>query len=450
MKKLKNQAQKFTADPANAGKENPYQTQIDREIEFDQRTLEAMNEVTKDPVAYFNALEKDLKIQRDLAIAGEQAALDGDAKFARDTRDASLVGHSIQLLNAGRFDIFQDQLKGLRDLSKEELQEAFGEDPSAEKGTIQERLEKVIARTNEIKDVYEEYENTINPHSLRDQPEEYLAFEQMRNVMISNDIHFKFVAGRMESIYNDFANTLPFKNANVTDFAPLFSIGAPSSEAPILRPGMRAEVEMLSKEIEALGDRPENAAKKEQLNKKKESLEALSGLSQLYLAQYLNTQKVSQNEQSFEENSKVLDETEALFKDSFFNHIKLLAEQNGQVVLDKDIEKTYQSYKDYWKLSGDRAEYANAINAFANPQMFAQMQGRMTAAMKAAMAVRKEKLKDSLAEYKKKYLTNNFLNDLFEKFNVFVDPDEAQAFLDDKEIPSTFYNADTLEKILAK
>jgi len=447
MKKLKNQAQKFTADPANAGKENPYQTQIDREIEFDQRTLESMNEVTKDPVAYFNALEKDLKIQKDLAMAGEQAALDGDVKFARDTRDASLVGHSIQLLNAGRFDIFQDQLKGLRDLSKEELQEAFGEDPAAEKGTIQERLEKVIARTNEIKDVYEEYENTINPHSLRDQPEEYLAFEQMRNVMISNDIHFKFVAGRMESIYNDFANTLPFKNANVTDFAPLFSIGSPSSEAPILRPGMRAEVEMLSKEIEALGDRPENAAKKEQLTKKKQSLEALSGLSQLYLAQYLNTQKVSQNEQSFQENSEVLDETEKLFKDSFFSHIKLLAEQNGQVILDKDIEKTYQSYKDYWKLSGDRAEYANAINAFANPQMFAQMQGRMTAAMKAAMAVRKEKLKDSLAEYKKKYLTNNFLNDLFEKFNVFVDPDEAQAFLDDKEIPSTFYNADTLEEI---
>ena len=447
MKKLKNQAQKFTADPANAGKENPYQTQIDREIEFDQRTLEAMNEVTKDPVAYFNALEKDLKIQRDLAIAGEQAALDGDVKFARDTRDASLVGHSIQLLNAGRFDIFQDQLKGLRDLSKEELQEAFGEDPSAEKGTIQERLEKVIARTNEIKDVYEEYENTVNPHSLRDQPEEYLAFEQMRNVMISNDIHFKFVAGRMESIYNDFANLLPFKNANVTDFAPLFSIGMPSSEAPILRPGMRAEVEMLTKEIEGLGDRPENAVKKEQLTKKKESLESLSGLSRLYLGQYLATQKVSQNEESFAENSKALEETEALFKDSFFNHIKLLAEQNGQVVLDKDIEKTYEAYRDYWKLSGDRAEYANAINAFANPQQFAQMKGRMTAAMKAAMAVRKEKLKESLATYKKKYLTNNFLNDLFERFNAFVDPDEAQAFLDDKEIPVTFYNADTLEKI---
>ena len=447
MKKLKNQAQKFTADPANAGKENPYQTQIDREIEFDQRTLESMNEVTKDPVAYFNALEKDLKIQKDLAMAGEQAALDGDLKFARDTRDASLVGHSIQLLNAGRFDIFQDQLKGLRDLSKEELQEAFGEDPAAEKGTIQERLEKVIARTNEIKDVYEEYENTINPHSLRDQPEEYLAFEQMRNVMISNDIHFKFVAGRMESIYNDFANTLPFKNANITDFAPLFSIGAPSSEAAILRPGMRAEIEMLTKEIEALGDRPENAAKKEQLTKKRDSLKSLSGLSQSFLSQYLNTQKVSQNEEAFIDNSKALDTTEALFKDSFFEHIKLLAEQNGQVILDKDIEKIYQSYKDYWKLSGDRAEYANAINAFANPQMFAQMQGRMTAAMKAAMAVRKEKLKDSLAEYKKKYLTNNFLNDLFEKFNVFVDPDEAQAFLDDKEIPSKFYNADTLEEI---
>jgi len=447
MKKLKNQAQKFSADPSNAGKENPYQAQIDRELEFDQKTLEAMNEVTKDPIAYFNALEKDLKIQRDLAIAGEQAALDGDGKFARDTRDASLVSHSIQLLNAGRFDIFQDQLKGLRNLSKEELQEAFGEDPAAEKGTVQERLEKVIARTNEIRDVYEEYENTINPHSLKDEPEDYLAFEQMRSVMISNDIHFKFVAGRMESIYNDFTNSLPFKNANVTDFAPLFSIGMPSSEAPILRPGMLAEVEMLTKEIEALGDRPENAAKKEQLTKKKQSLESLSGLSRLYLGQYLTTQKVSQNEESFAENSKVLEETEALFKDSFFNHIKLLAEQNGQVVLDKDIEKTYQAYRDYWKLFGDRAEYANAINAFANPQQFAQMKGRVANAMKAAMAVRKEKLKESLATYKKKYLTNNFLNDLFEKFNAFVDPDEAQAFLDDNEIPVTFYSADTLEKI---
>lgn len=447
MKKLKNQAQKFSADPANAGKENPYQAQIDRELEFDQKTLEAMNEVTKDPVKYFNALEKDLKIQRDLALAGEQAALDGDMKFARDTRDTSLISHSIQLLNAGRFDVFQDQLKGLRNLSKEELQEAFGEDPAAEQGTIQERLEKVIGRTNEIRNVYEEYQNTVNPHSLKDEPEDYLAFEQMRNVMISNDIHFKFVANRMEKIYDQFSNTLPFQGANVTDFAPLFSIGVPSSEAAILRPGMRAEVEMLSKEIEALGDRPENAAKKEQLTKKKESLESLSGLSQLYLAQYLATQKVSQNEQSFEENSKALDETEELFKDSFFKHIKLLAEQNGQVVLDKDIEKTYQLYKDYWKLSGDKSEYANAINAFANPQMFAQMRGRLSNAMKAAMAVRKEKLKESLALYKKKYLTNNFLNDLFEKYNAFVDPDEAQAFLDDKEIPVTFYRADTLEEI---
>lgn len=447
MKKLKNQAQKFSADPANAGKENPYQAQIDRELEFDQKTLEAMNEVTKDPAKYFNALEKDLKIQRDLALAGEQAALDGDIKFARDTRDASLISHSIQLLNAGRFDVFQDQLKGLRGLSKEELQEAFGEDPGAETGTIQERLEKVIARTNEIKDVYEEYQNTVNPYSLRDQPEDYLGFEQMRNVMISNDMHFKFVANRMTNIYNEFTNTLPFENANVTDFAPLFSIGVPSSEAPILRPGMRAEVEMLTKEIEALGDAPANAAKKEQLTKKKESLESLSGLSQLYLAQYLATQKVSQNEQAFEENSKALQETEELFKDSFFKHIKLLAEQNGQVVLDKDIEKTYQLYRDYWKLSGDKAEYANAINAFANPQIFGQMRQRVTNAMKAAMAVRKEKLKESLATYKKKYLTNNFLNDLFERFNAFVDPDEAQAFLDEKEIPVTFYSADTLEEI---
>ncbi len=447
MKKLKNQAQKFSADPANAGKENPYQAQIDRELEFDQKTLEAMNEVTKDPAKYINALEKDLKIQRDLALAGEQAALDGDMKFARDTRDASLISHSIQLLNAGRFDVFQDQLKGLRNLTKEELQEAFGEDPGAEKGTIQDRLEKVIERTNQIKEAYEEYQNTVNPYSLKDQPEDYLAFEQMRSVMISNDMHFKFVANRMTNIYNEFANVLPFQNANMADFAPLFSIGAPSSEAAILRPGMRAEIEMLGKEIEALGDRPENAAKKEQLTKKKESLEALSGLSQLYLSQYVNTQKVSQNEQAFEENSKFLQETEELFKDAFFNHIKLLAEQNGQVILDKDIEKTYQLYRDYWKLSGDKAEYANAINAFANPQMFAQMRGRVASAIKAAMAVRKEKLKESLATYKKKYLTNNFLNDLFEKFNAFVDPDEAQAFLDDKEIPVTFYTADTLEPI---
>ena len=447
MKKLKNQAQKFSADPANAGKENPYQSQIDRELEFDQKTLEAMNEVTKDPTKYFSALEKDLKIQRDLALAGEQAALDGDVKFARDTRDASLISHSIQLLNAGRFDVFQDQLKGLRGLSKEELQEAFGEDPGAETGTVQERLEKVLARTNEIKNAYEEYQNTVNPYSLKTQPEDYLGFEQMRNVMISNDIHFKFVANRMTNIYDEFANTLPFEKANMMDFAPLFSIGVPSSEAPILRPGMRSEVEMLTKEIEALGDRPENAAKKEQLTKKRDSLKSLSGLSQSFLSQYLNTQKVSQNEEAFIDNSKALETTEGLFKDSFFEHIKLLAEQNGQVILDKDIEKTYQLYRDYWKLSGDKAEYANAINAFANPQTFGQMRQRMTNAMKAAMAVRKEKLKDSLATYKKKYLTNNFLNDLFEKFNAFVDPDEAQAFLDDKEIPTTFYNADTLEEI---
>jgi hypothetical protein len=447
MRQLKSKAQKFTADPANAGKENPYQKQIDAELEFDQKTLEAMNEVTKDPTKYFNALEKDLKIQRDLAIAGEQAALDGDEKFARDTRDASLIEHSIHLLNAGRFDVFQDQIKGLGSLSKEELQEAFGEDPAAEKGAIQERLQKVIARTNEIKDVYEQYQNTTNPYSLRDQPEDYLAFEQMRNVMISDDIHFKFVANRMTGVYDSLVNSLPFANASMADFAPLFSVGDPGSNIAVMKPGMRSEIELLSKEIEGLGDRPENAERKASLTKKRDNLQQLSGLSQLFLAQYKVTQSVAQNEELFEENNRALEETEAKFKNAFFNHMRILAEQSGEVVLDKDIQKAYDLYRDYWKLAGDKAIYANAINTFADPKMFAQMRARMSNAMKAAMGVRQEKLKESLAEYKKRYLTNNFFNDLFEKFNAFVDPDEAQAFLDDKEVPTKFYNAETLEEI---
>ena len=447
-KQLKANAEAFTANPENAGKENPYQRELDRQADFENKTLEALNEVTKDPAKYFSALERDIKIQNDLARAADAAAADGDVKAVKDARDASLVNHTLALLQAGKFDVFEEQLKSLSELSISELQDAFDEDPSATTKTVSERLKNVMGRVKEIKSSFEEYQNMINPHTMEKNPMGYLSFEHAREVMIHDDIRYKRTGQRMADLYTEFSANLPFENANGADFANLFSIGDPNSLSTIGREGMRSEIELLNKEIEVAeaGDAT-SKLRAEKLKKKRDSLSSLSALVQLYKSQYTVNQSINHTDESFAKNEKALADLDIQLRDSFNEHIKVLAEQNGKHVLTKNLDKAYKQFSDYWKLNSDQGQMANSLNALHDPYIFNQAIGRLETAMRTAIAQRKEKLKEALKEFQARKHKNKFFNDLFDNFNAFIDPEEADAYISDNEVPTTFFDADTMEEI---
>ena len=447
-KKLKKDAAAFAENPENAGKENPYQRELDKQTDFENKTLESMNETTKNAPAYFSALERDIKIQNDLAKAADEAAADGDVKAVKDARDASLVNHTITLLQAGKFNIFEEQLKSLGELSGPELQEAFGEDPNGTGKTVAERLKNVMARTKEIKSSFEEYQGMINPHSMEKNPMGYLAFEHAREVMIHDDIRYKRTGQRMADLYTEFSSNLPFSKANGADFANLFSIGDPNSPSLVGRAGMYSEIQLLDQEI-AVAESGDDASKlrAKSLKKKRDSLGSLSALVQLHKSQYIVNQSINNTEKSFAENERALADLDTQLKDSFVNHIKVLAEENGQTVLTKDLDRAYQQFSDYWKLNADQGQVANALNILHDPYMFNQSTQRLEAAMRTATAQREEKLKGALKEFLARRHKNKFFNDLFDNFNVFIDPEEADAYINENEVPTTFFDADSMEEI---
>ena len=444
--KLKIQDRQFKADPANAGKPSPFEQQLNAENDYDNKVVDALNDITKDPKKYFSAIEQNARTQVDLERLGEQAAADGDMHAAKNIKDESLTNHIITLLESGHFEIFQDQLKGLKDLETSELQEAFDE-PGDAKKTVSQRIDTVLKRTEQIKATHEKYQAKVNPFSMREDPLSYMAFEQARNIAIRNDVTYQRTGERMTDILNQFNSDMPFSNANATDFTNLFVVGG-MTEGGFDRIGLNSEVQLLDGQIQNLSDSiPEQKAQKDKLIQKRDDLKSLSGTIQAYASAYKVTQSAAQTEEEHAINMDTFIETEKVFKKAYADYVQNLAKGSGQTILNSAVDSSFDKLSDFWKLNVDREDVANAVNMMQNPDMYRVATERLRESMAIAFERRQESLKEALVDYKKKHLVNGFLNDLFEKYNAFVEPEEAEAYLNKDTIPETFYDADTLEEI---
>jgi hypothetical protein len=444
--KLKMQDKAFKADPANAGKASPFEEQLNAEKDYDNKVVDALNDMTMDPKKYFSAIEQNARTQADLERLGEQAAADGDMHAAKNIKDESLTNHIITMLESGHFEIFQDQLKGLKELDTQELQEAFDE-PGDAKKTVAQRIDAVLKRTEQIKATYQKYQEKTNPFSMREDPLSYMAFEQARNIAIRNDVTYQRTGERMTDILNQFNSNMPFTNADATDFTNLFVVGG-MTEGGSPRIGLGSEINLLDQQIQGLDpDIPEQKAEMDRLTEKRDNLKSLSGTLQAFASAYKTTQSAAQTEEKHATNMDTFIETEKVFKEAYATYVRGLAKASGQTVLDSAIDEGFQQLADFWKLNADRQDVANAVNMMQNPDMYRNATEKIRDAMDKAFAARKESLKKALDGYKKKHLVNAFFNDLFEKYNAFVEPEEANGYIDKNIVPETFYDADTLEEI---
>ena len=444
--KLKMQDKAFKADPANAGKASPFEEQLNAEKDYDNKVVDALNDMTMDPKKYFSAIEQNARTQADLERLGEQAAADGDMHAAKNIKDESLTNHIITMLESGHFEIFQDQLKGLKELDTQELQEAFDE-PGDAKKTVAQRIDTVLKRTEQIKATYQKYQDKVNPFSMREDPLSYIAFEQARKIAIRNDVTYQRVGERMTDILNQFNSNMPFTNANAADFTNLFVVGG-ITEGGLERIGLDSEVKLLEQQIQGLDpDIPEQKAQMTKLEEKRDNLKSIRGTLQAFASAYKVTQSPAQTEEEHAKNMDTFIETEKVFKEAYATYVRGLAKGTGQVVLDSAIESGFEQLADYWKLNTDKQDVANAINTLQNPEMYRNAVQQLRDASDKAFAARKESLKKALDNYKKKHLVNAFFNDLFEKYNAFVEPEEANGYIDKNIVPETFYDADTLEEI---
>lgn len=456
MLNLKRQEKAFANDPNNAGKDNPYTKKLNEFKDWDAKVVGAINDLTKNKKDYFSKLYRNTKEQKDLGDLYEEATLNDDTKTAVDTRDDSLFTHIKTLRKSGTLDIFKEELKALSQLSDDELAEAFNEKPGAnpvDGKTVSQRIDTVLQRIDDIDKHFTEVEKVVNLYDPKQDFFKWFGFEEARDLVAYNDYSYKRIGDRMISIQEDIKNAMASVGLDsmYSDIAPLFSVGRGGN---ILMGatdnfGMENEIDLLTKEIESLqgATDPQLIKRKDRLSRKKKTLSSLSLAAQNTVVAYKLLNKPNQTQEEQDENSERVAEAEKLLHDAFKKHMQTLSERGAAgasyAMFDKTIDELFVKYKDLWRLDADKTNVANAINILYNPEVFAQSVDRLAKAAEEADAIKAEQAKKMAAEFEKRHATNDFLNDLISKFNVFVSEEEAEAYLANDTIPRQFIDADT-------
>lgn len=455
MLNLKRQEKAFSSDPKNAGKENPYTKKLNEYKEWDTKVVNALNDVTKNKKEYFSKLYRNTKEQKDLGSLFEDAVLNEDTKTAIDSKDDSLFAHIKTLRKSGTLNLFKDELKSLSELSNTELAEAFNEKDGSnpvDKKNIGERINSVLGRIDEIDNHLTNVEKIANIYDPKKDFFKWFAFEEARDLVAYNDYSYKRVGERMISIQEDIKNAMSSVKLDpmYADIAPIFNVGRGGNimMGAAENYGMQSEVEILTKEIENLqgATEPDLIRRREELVAKKEGLSELSVAVQNAVVAYKLLKNTNATQEEQDEYAERVSEAEQLLYDSFKKYLQSVSPKNvaGEPALfDSTTDELFSKYKDYWKLSSDQAYLANAINTLYNPEIFGQAVDRLSEAAAEADRVKAEQAKTMAIEFQKRYATNDFLNDLLSKFNVFVSEEDAEAYLANNIVPSKFINADT-------
>jgi hypothetical protein len=442
--KIKDKA--FKADPANAGKVSPYEKYLKDQKAYNDKVVNALNTLTKDTKSYFSNVDANVKAQKDFADLFEAAVVEGDVKGAVDAKDDSFAQHIMTLMESGHLDLFIDHLNGLKQLDEKELAASLYENPgnnTYDKKTTLERIDAVVGRINQVKDTYNKYQGLTNPFDFRQDPIGYFAFESARKLAVFNDFSYQRTGERMTSILEKLKTNTSLAGVDYADIATMFSIN------PKLLAGAAGGIggtnnmlAILKQEIDNMNaGTDEQKAEAVKLQDKYDKLKSLSTLIQDY-ASNLDTLQTA-TEENAEELATSTEESEKLLRTAFGDYIKLLAKNNGTTILDKDIDKAFDDFRDYWRLNRDKTQFAEAVNALNNPEYFSNVARRINGALEVASQVSAKRAKEEVDEYRRRHATDAFLNGLLSQFNAYISEDEAEAYLANNIIPEKFIDADS-------
>ncbi len=154
----------------------------------------------------FDPVYANLQAQKDFATIMNLSEEDGNKKKHKDASQDSIFEHVQLLLDKGYIDLLKDQIGAFKQLSDEELLQAFGyaqENGNANdyNKSIREKLNGVDRKIEEISKRYEKYASIKNPFDP--DSEEFLdydGFELARKAAIYNEYTFDQAEKRMASI----------------------------------------------------------------------------------------------------------------------------------------------------------------------------------------------------------------------------------------------------------
>lgn len=459
-----------------------------------QKYADAVNSYTQDPVLWSKWISENAINQRDFHEKVNLAEEIGDRASAENAKDDAMFAHVDTLLRAGKFDEFIDHLKGLTELTDDELKDAFdkynveGVDENVK--TPRERLDIAINKAKEIKGRIEElnkHENPFNPDMFDPaiDIEAYIAesvgyetFETAKRAIAFNEYTYKRTAERIESILNKSVTSGPLGSISAVDFSILFSPLGLSEETS---QGAWYNYEQLLKaEIQSLkAGTPEEKKlaeyKKEQLAKLKDLkafiieyrkarvlINKAKGAAQDYasaskeskdaydtlkkMAQVLNSESKNGDIEADlnDPNTSVDVIVDAFIKnnlyDAYKEYVNVIAKSTDTTKVENTVNKSFNEFLDYLQLSSDHHLMGQFMTALSDPMAVYNMAARLYNARKLSAERSAELHKIGLEEYISKIAAPDALMQGLFDIGVYFDPDFIDEFLKENIIPPYFLN----------
>lgn len=453
----------IVADKTGISKE--YSTAKEARAKFRDEVNSVVADMDADPISYFNAIENDLAHQvnfYDYVFAAQNA---GDNKQVKTNQDAQLLKRIHTLFRSGQVDLLRDTFKEYRNMSDQDLQEAFqGYKLEGDENNkpLRDRLDETLNKIDVMENAFKEAQKIENPYNP-------FKFDKTKEPDKYNEEAYKYLA--VEEVKFDMAflkTTLVLAQQYTADILEKAAKNKPLANMPgvqftsiITKNGLKTEIDMLRKERIAYEQTAATSDKAKaelgRIDKKLDLYEKFLSGYELYQDAKRNApadiiRNKSQKKQDGETEQTINPVTESIenhadnLKNAFFDVIKELASETGDNPLSENIDDLFESLREMIDHDVDFSSSIDALNMLYDPAGFEAHHGRIKQALENVHKMHKENNTKIFDELQHRKDLNAFLNNLMAK-GIFYDPKYAAAFEDDSVLPESFIDATTMEEL---
>ena len=457
-------------------KTDEYTKYQEQEKERVDRYVQTLNDVTKNPQAYAKWIDENLKLQRDMMAEYDRSEQTGDRKEGEDAKQDSLFSHVYTLAATGKLSILQDQLADLKNLTPEELAEAFGEtheDTADFNSNMKMRLDNVIKKVDQVKKRYERassIKNPFNPDYFNEEKDPvnynkekigYDAFEKAKMMFAFNEYTLDRSLDRIESLIREASTEGPLGKVAASDFSILYSN----------RTTKQQFIAALASEIQAYQDgTKEGEAKVKTLKAQLEDLLEIDNATSNYRAIHKLIEKAKTSPKAAEElkkiaqdikpNVELVDEAtgqmimdfekgdiapdvvvneyyKELVKDSYDKYTKTIAENNSVYTGQFDTNESFNKLIDFLRLDADAQNSSDIINTLADPLALLRMAQKIQVANEKVNERMEELHRKAVEDFTNKIQADEFLQQLLE-MGVYFKPEYVESYFEKDELPKEF------------
>jgi hypothetical protein len=455
-------------------KTTTYDDYVKSQKEQMDELVKSMNSLEERPYDYVNWLDTNVKTQRDFSANVQENAANGDINGEKNAKDDSLFMHVFTLIKNGKYDLFVDQLKDLKQTDPKELSEMFGNSPDImskidnaikKAEDIKSRMKKADAITNPFNPGY--IDKKKNPDAYIEELNNYKAFEHAKMMSVYGEYSFDRMLKRAKDLAAKASTNVPVRDADSSLFTALYDVNQ-----------LRSLIETTKSEIEIL----EAEGNTSEFNKKSTFLDKLEGLKEAALEfsgvmdaltrshnnpkykqavkeyarknNLMNVQIMDENSQlsmfdaegedvddSVDLNAVVEAHLHEVVRDNYMQYLKSIANLKNVFPITDLVDESINDYIDFLKLDVGAKFQAQNINILADPGSLLKMAKRIS---DITLKYEKNKVqisRNALERFKVNNKTNQLIQDIA-KLDVYFDDANLYRLKNFRMFPNKFIDKD--------